>query len=96
MYARMVTLTFEHGLWAGDGREWLAERLKGSRPTPGLRASYWMFNRFDGKVVVLAIYESAEALAASEERVRRTCAEVAERFESARQQVEEFEIAGTV
>ena len=96
MYARMVTLSFEHGLWAGDGREWLAERLNGSRRAPGLHASYWMFNRFDGKVVVLAIYESAEALAASEERVRRTCAEVADRFESATQQVEEFEIAGTV
>ena len=55
-----------------------------------------MFNRFDGKVVALAIYETAEAMHASEDRVRHTCAEVADRFESATQQVEEFEIAGTV
>jgi hypothetical protein len=95
VYARMVTMTFEHGRWAGEGREWLEERLSGSGPTPGLHVSYWMFNRFEGKVVALAIYESVEALHASEERVKRTCAEVADRFESVTQQVEEFEIAAT-
>jgi hypothetical protein len=96
VYARIVTMTFDDGRWAGEGMEWLEERLSGSRPTPGLHAAYWMFNRIDGKAVALAIYETAEALLASEERVTHTCAEVADRFRSVTQQVEEFEIAATV
>jgi hypothetical protein len=68
--------------------------VPGAKQIPGLVAGYWAADRSSGKVVTFAVFETEEALKASEEQVRelreRSVAEAGGQIVS----VETYEIVG--
>jgi heme-degrading monooxygenase HmoA len=70
------------GTWQGSAAEldrWIVrarEEVKPSvRQDPGLKAAYWLVDRSAGKALIITIWESAEAMQASEaSRARRQSA----------------------
>jgi hypothetical protein len=70
--------------------------VPGASQIPGLKAAYWAVDRTSGKGVTFAVFETEEALNASEEQVRelreRSVAEAGGQIVS----VETYEIVGQV
>ena len=92
MFARIVTMTFDDGRSLSELRAWVDARLPDTRTTPGLVTTYWMVNRWDAKVAFAGIYESEEALRATDERSTQARAELHERWAPSSTTVEEFQI----
>jgi hypothetical protein len=68
--------------------------VPGASQIPGLKAAYWAADRASGKVVTFAVFDTEDALNASEEQVRelreRSVAEAGGKIVS----VETYEIVG--
>jgi heme-degrading monooxygenase HmoA len=67
------------GTWQGSADElerWIARGREHVKPSiqqdPGLSAAYWLVDRQGGKAMIVTLWESEEAMRASEEsRLRR-------------------------
>lgn len=70
------------GTWQGSQDElerWISRAREQVKPSlqrdPGLKAAYWLVGRDAGKALIITIWESAEAMRASEQsRLRRQTA----------------------
>ena len=66
------------GTWEGSGEElerWIRRSREEVKPSierdPGLTAAYWLVDREAGKGLIVTLWESAEAMRASEEARRK-------------------------
>ena len=66
------------GTWEGSGEElerWILRSRAEVKPSieedPGLTAAYWLVDREAGKGLIVTLWESAEAMRASEEARRK-------------------------
>lgn len=90
------------GTWQGSREElesWIVrarEEVKPSiRQDPGLEAAYWLVDREGGKGLIVTLWESAEAMRASEQaRIRRQTATSA--ATGARVRTDRYEVVDTL
>ena len=71
MFARVTVLQGSPDDFDDAARVMREQTIPAARGVPGLVNAYWAFERASGKGVVFAVYESEDALRASEEQVRQ-------------------------
>ena len=96
MFARVTVVQSSPDRYDDAVRVINERAVPGAGQIPGLKAAYWAVDRSSGKGVTLAVFETEEALKASEEQVRqlreRSVAEAGGKIVS----VDTYEIVGHV
>jgi len=96
MFARVTVVQSSPDRYDDAVRVINERAVPGAGQIPGLKAAYWAVDRSSGKGVTFAVFETEEALKASEEQVRqlreRSVAEAGGKIVS----VDTYEIVGHV
>ena len=96
MFARVTVVQGSPDRYDDTVRVIKERAVPGASQIPGVVAAYWAVDRASGKVVTFAVFDTEEALKASEEQVRelreRSVAEAGGQVVS----VETYEIVGKV
>lgn len=95
MYARITTIAFPLETWDDEtirtfSKDNVPEEV---RQTPGQRLALWLVDRSRGRGVAIALWDTEEALDATEEGVVRTLRTAAARVGGELETVERFEVA---
>jgi heme-degrading monooxygenase HmoA len=92
MFARVSTYQFAPDQ-AEQGAEAFNRTAESLRQSNGIRSAYFLFDRASGKALTITLWDSEEALTASEEAASRLRSEAAGSAGGTVQSVERYEVA---
>lgn len=91
MHARVIRTSG----WASEeeGRQFIAERvIPGLKDMDGFAGGYWLYDRGSGRMLAVTLWESAEAVRASDADAAQIRQEAAERISAKFDPIEYYEV----
>ena len=92
MFARVATIQGSPGRMDEAARSYQEQAVPFLRQRSGFKGAYWLANRQTGKVLGVALWESEEAMRASEVEIEPRRREAVQAMGATIQSVEEYEV----